>query len=233
METNYDKISKILDELNIPIHLSFIHPDGTVDVHHSVNLRIGKLDKLPLKFGEILGSFFITRGNLTTLEGCPHTVQNTFSCSQNKITTLQGGPTTVGGDYICSWNELTDLVGAPTQVNRFECEFNQLESLKGLPNEIRGSLGMGGNKLLYNPDGIRFATIGGTILYDVESTTLSPPFASISSKFASIEDFQQSLDYDYLKFDGSKWKISRFKWEEACAEFDLDPPKVIFGYEFL
>ncbi len=88
-----------------------IHPDGTVDVVGTVDLRKKGLRKLPLKFGKIEGTFSCSCNSLTSLEGAPHTVWKDFDCSRNKLTTLKGAPTKVGELFFAYQNELFTLEG--------------------------------------------------------------------------------------------------------------------------
>jgi hypothetical protein len=51
-----------------------INGDGTVDVDGNVDLYNRGLTKLPLKFGRVTGNFYCHSNKLTTLEGCPNTI---------------------------------------------------------------------------------------------------------------------------------------------------------------
>jgi hypothetical protein len=88
-----------------------INPDNTIDVNDDVYLHIGNMEKIPVKFGKVVGSFWCNKNRLTTLDGCPNYVGGNFLCNQNKLTTLEGCPKYVGGRFSCSENELTSLKG--------------------------------------------------------------------------------------------------------------------------
>ena len=62
-----------------------INPDGSIDVSGDVELGALNLDKIPLKFNIVSGYFNISNNNLSSLEGCPKYVGNSFHCSYNKI----------------------------------------------------------------------------------------------------------------------------------------------------
>ena len=49
--------------------------------------------------------------NLTSLEGCPKEVGDTFYCSSNKLTSLQYSPEIVNGRFYCGDNPLESLEG--------------------------------------------------------------------------------------------------------------------------
>jgi hypothetical protein len=105
-----------------------INGDGTIDVdgyvnltgqsisrnsavnHHFPNLVV---DRLPIKFGTVTGSFYCSDNKLTTLDGSPHTVGGNFDCRGNNLTSLKGGPNSVGGDYDMSKNNITTFEGFP------------------------------------------------------------------------------------------------------------------------
>ena len=95
-----------------------LNSDGLVDVDGDVNLGGCGL-KIPLKFGKITGSFccdpsaaafpaksWITSNQLTSLEGSPHTVGDSFNCNGNELTSLEFAPKSVGGDFHCRWNNI-------------------------------------------------------------------------------------------------------------------------------
>jgi hypothetical protein len=118
-----------------------LNPDGTVDVNGNVDLACERLSKLPLKFGQVTGSFYCSHNQLTSLEGCPTEIGGIFLCHNNQLTSLKGCPTEIAGDFCCYNNKLTSLEGCPTEIGRnFYCWRNQLTSLKGAPEYIEGSV---------------------------------------------------------------------------------------------
>ena len=116
-----------------------INEDGTIDVDGDVDLSGKNIDKLPLKFGKVTGSFYCNDNQLTSLEGCPSKVGDGFYCYYNQLTSLEGCPTEIGGGFYCSNNKLTSLEGSPSEVGGdFVCSDNQLTSLEGCPNRVGG-----------------------------------------------------------------------------------------------
>ena len=135
--------------------------DDLVDVEGDVDLFNRKLKVIPVQFGIVKGSFYCSRNNLKSLEGCPKTVGGNFNCSRNNLKSLKGSPEivesgfycwennlkslegcpqTVGGSFNCHGNNLKSLEGCPRTVGgHFDCSHNNLESLKHLP-EIKGKL---------------------------------------------------------------------------------------------
>lgn len=58
---------------------------------------------LPVRFGNVDGSFDIQSYSLKSLMGCPDTVGEHFVCSNNPgLTTLEHCPNFVGGNFICN-----------------------------------------------------------------------------------------------------------------------------------
>lgn len=141
-----------------------IHPDGTVDVASSG--RVGIIlcmqyfvTKLPIKFGEVQGSFQITGCNgLTTLEGSPrvcdefiarylHNITNlvggpeivrgNFELEGSPITSLVGGPQVVNGDYNVKQTKIISLEGSPRTCEIFDCSMNKIKDLVGGPKTTR------------------------------------------------------------------------------------------------
>ena len=77
------------------------------------NLHLTKL--LDLSDVEVRGAFNCSNNNLTSLEGCPHTVGH-FDCQGNNLTSLEGAPHTVGGYFSCEENPLKSLKGIPKYI---------------------------------------------------------------------------------------------------------------------
>ena len=96
--------------------------DGLYNVKGDVDL-IKKVEKLPVKFGMVTGTFNCSYNMLTSLKGCPKQVGGTFYCYHNNLTNLKGAPTQIGGNFSCSKNNLTSLKGCPTHVGgHFVCD---------------------------------------------------------------------------------------------------------------
>jgi hypothetical protein len=126
-----------------------INEDGTIDVDGDVNLSRRDIDKLPLKFGKVTGSFYCSNVNLLSLEGSPNRVGGSFYCNDNQLTSLEGCPSEVGGDFYCYYNQLTSLEGSPNRVGgHFVCSDNKLTSLEGSPKEVGGSFYCSDNQLV-------------------------------------------------------------------------------------
>jgi hypothetical protein len=125
-----------------------INPDGTVDVDGDVDLSDMGLDKLPLKFGYVSGYFYCTWNYLTSLEGSPKEVGETFDCADNGLTSLEGAPRKVGRGFFCNDNQLTSLRGCPEEVGgNFNCSTNKITSLEGDPMKVGGGFSCQNNKL--------------------------------------------------------------------------------------
>jgi hypothetical protein len=107
-----------------------INSDGTIDVNDNVNLynKLGDMEKLPVKFGNIYGHFECHKNKLTTLDGCPNYVSGVFWCHKNKLSTLEGCPKYVGRNFSCRNNKLTTLKGIENcEINgNFHCDFNDI-----------------------------------------------------------------------------------------------------------
>ena len=131
-----------------------IHDDLTVTSYSYVTLRdiSGpnkiRYRKLPVKFREIKGSFWIDDLEIESIEGSPEIVGGNFDCSKNKLKSLIGGPVRVGGFYNCSGNQLTSLEGVAKEIffdkkgnlgtinmesNVFDCHENNITSLIDMP----------------------------------------------------------------------------------------------------
>lgn len=122
----YNKISKILFPRPKSTHNSCvdlglrgqysINDDGSVDVDNDVFLVSIKMEKLPLRFGNVAGSFFCNSCGLTSLDGAPKSVGINFDCRNNELSSFEGGPKSVGNVLLCAGNNLTSFKGFPEYI---------------------------------------------------------------------------------------------------------------------
>ena len=117
------KIKKLLDKA-IKGTYSF-DENGFCNVEGDVYLVNKKLNKLPVNFGIVSGTFNCSFNQLTALEGSPREVGRLFMCNDNPLNSLVGGPEKVKIDYCCSnCTNLTSLEGAPEEVEgNFYCSY--------------------------------------------------------------------------------------------------------------
>ena len=128
-------------------------------------------DKLPLNFKNVNGPFIISNNGLTTLEGCPQTVEGNFICVTNELESLVGGPKKVIGDYDCSFNKLSSLDGVATWI---------------------------GGRLMCNSNQIKIVTTGH--LYQItEATFFFNPVDEVRKLFGDFTTFKRSLEWDYFR----------------------------------
>ncbi len=82
-----------------------------VNVDGDVALNNLGLIEIPIRFGEVRGSFGCTNNKLTSLLGAPHTVRGVFNCMYNSLTTLEHCPKHWEKEFICVNNELESFEG--------------------------------------------------------------------------------------------------------------------------
>ena len=138
--------------------------DGNLDC------RFLDLTSLPVWFQsieEVTGMFWCHNNLLTSLEGSPQTVGESFDCSSNQLTSLEGSPQTIRITFWCNNNMLTSLEGSPQTVRgSFWCSDNQLTSLEGLPKKIGRDLWCFNNAKQFGETDIPKETkIGGKIKF--------------------------------------------------------------------
>jgi hypothetical protein len=86
---------------------------------------------------EIVGDgFYCTHNMLTSLEFCPKKVEFGFYCD-NRLTSLEGVGY-IGGDFLHD-NKLVSLILDPRKFCTYNCEFNEISTLVGGPENIKGS----------------------------------------------------------------------------------------------
>ena len=119
--------------------------DGYLDCS---NLGLTSLPAWFQSIKEVTGLFSCYRNQLTSLEGSPQTIGESFWCENNRLISLEGSPQTVGGSFYCDNNRLTSLEGGPQTVGwSFNCCYNQLTSLEGGPQTVGESFYCENNKL--------------------------------------------------------------------------------------
>ena len=104
-----EEIHRICKEYDIKNYT--INPDGSIDVDGDVELGVYKLDKIPLKFNNVSGYFNISYNNITSLEGCPKYIGETFYCNSNKLTSLEYFPNKIKYEILLKGNPLESLYG--------------------------------------------------------------------------------------------------------------------------
>ena len=136
----------------------------------NLECRFLDLTSLPAWFQsieEVTGWFDCSSNQLTSLEGGPQTVGESFWCENNRLTSLEGGPQTVGWSFDCHSNKLTSLEGGPQTIGwSFDCHSNKLTSLEGLPKQISKDLCCFNNAKQFGETDIPSTTkIGGKIKF--------------------------------------------------------------------
>ena len=147
MTINKDAICNLFLEHFTPIGMISVDDDGLVSVKGDCRLKNKSINKLPVKFKYVYGTFDCSKNDLTTLEGSPYYVKKSFDCSNNALNSLEGAPKIVDGGFICDNNHLTSLKWTPDNVGFLSCYHNNLTSLDGAPSYINGYFEFSENKL--------------------------------------------------------------------------------------
>jgi len=127
-----------------------INEDGSIDVDDNVYMMHRQIDKLPLKFRNVTGDFCCHHNQLTSLKGCPISVDDSFYCYNNELTSLEGGPESIGGDFDCHENRLSSLEGCPKSIGGdFDCCHNKIVTFEHLPYSIGGDFLCFGNPIYH------------------------------------------------------------------------------------
>lgn len=213
-----------------------INPDGTVDVDGNVTYFVFSLDLdyIPIQFGYVRGSFQMSDHRIRSLVGCPRFVGGDFNVMlMSKITSLEGSPEEVGGGFYCSNTGITDLKGGPKRVDKFfasECE--NLTSLEGIPKFIQRNMSFKNCHNLWYPGDLRDSQIGefsdrGLEFGFTPLGMLLTAFSIDKDGPKDLKNFQNSLDYNYLKppmtWYGKEFPtIDLFKFREALDELEIE-----------
>ena len=97
-----------------------INPDGSIDVHNSVDLNGKVLTKIPIKFNNVYGNFDCSYNNLTSLENSPKWIKVSFFCIENRLTSLEGCPIS-DMHYYFGDNPLKSIDGYNLPYSKLNC----------------------------------------------------------------------------------------------------------------
>jgi hypothetical protein len=168
--------------------------NGLVNVDQNVVMSIKELEKIPIQFGIVNGSFACNHNQLTSLKGSPSKVFSGFMCFDNILTTLEGCPNEVGGRFDCSKNELTSLKYCSDTIGSdLHCSGNILTTLDGSPRKINGHFSCTNNRLTSlkgGPEKVDFDfNCSVNILTSLEGSPIEvgEDFACIGNKLTSLE----------------------------------------------
>lgn len=132
-----EKIKSFLKSIGLEKYR--INDDYTVEALENVKIR-KEMSHLPIQFDYAMGHFDISDCGLTTLQGCPETVEGDFLCTNNDLRDLKMGPQKVNGNYDVRECNLSSLTGAPVRLKKnFLCSKNNLRNLNGGPRIVDGS----------------------------------------------------------------------------------------------
>jgi hypothetical protein len=198
-----------------------INKNNTVSSKEDVDLFKKQLEKIPIQFSIVDGTFDCGSNLLTSLKGSPKKVWKNFDCSYNFLTSLEYAPIKVWRNFDCNNNELLTLRGSPKVIgNYLHCGNNKLISLEGAPEEV-GSIQCKYNKLI-SLKGL--TKIYGKLYID------GNPIYGIYKLFNDYERYKASVDdYNYLR--GTN--IIRGRFIRACEDAEIDVPDSIPGYEYI
>ena len=129
--------------------------DGKYEVSSTGKVELKNTSATSLTNGEFIftecKSFFCEASNITSLEGAPRIVKESFSIDEcENLTSLEGFPEEVGFQAYISFLNIKDLTGMPEKIKggvKLTCN-PKLVSLKGCPKEIGGIFQCFGNKKL-------------------------------------------------------------------------------------
>lgn len=141
--TNKQDVIDWLDRYGIEEYI--IADDLTVDVKGDVNLSKSDIEYIPVNFGHVTGSFYLSRCyNLKSLLGCPTLVDKMFIANMcNSLIDLTGSPFVVNGSVTFSHSDnIRSFKGNLHYVGMgFTCDrCPNLRTLEHLPKVIKMDL---------------------------------------------------------------------------------------------
>ena len=107
-----------------------INSDGSIDVNENVDLFDKRLIKLPLKFNKVNGFINFSSNRLTSLEGSPIEINNSFWCNFNRLTSFEFAPKIIRGGFDCENNNIKTFEHFPSYIKYyFCCDDNPIEEV--------------------------------------------------------------------------------------------------------
>lgn len=94
--------------------------DNSIDVDDDVILMEFDLEKIPIKFNNVTGSFNCSYNRLTSLQNAPKYVGEVFMCAVNNLTSFEGFPISVGECVVAYDNNFTSIDYLPDSDNIYE-----------------------------------------------------------------------------------------------------------------
>lgn len=186
-----DRIDSICEKYNIKGYS--INSDGSIDVDGSVLITEKGLITIPLRFNNVIGSFYCNNNSLTSLLGSPKYVGGTFDCGTNRLMSLKFAPDRIQRDFLCENNPLSDLVGGPSYVNGDYFAYStHIKTLVGCAAIINGNLQVGQNLLLTN-------TMSGDTDIELKGRLLTSRNCKIPNEIVSCDSDTISLILKYQR----------------------------------
>ena len=198
--------------------------------YYITDMDITTLEGSP-KFVET--AFYISNcDKLTSLKGSPTHMNGLFSISNCPITSLEGCPKIINDSFACIHTNIKDFKGGPDKVEGdLNASGTPITSLEGLPEHI-GSLHIN-SQHIWDPTPLR-----DIIIMDSFACPQTP-LTHLLQFFFNLHDmpeqddvyytdldaytrFIESLDYKWLKGDEKNPKIDLFRLQEALNEFDIN-----------
>jgi hypothetical protein len=218
-----------------------------INFQASLDVSYNKLTELAHLPNEIAGFFACAHNKLTTLKGSPSIINGAFfSCANNQLTSLESGPKWVEYDYYCQNNQLVSLLGISPQVKTLNCShnkltnlehgpemcstidisFNQINTLKYLPELKEDSLLNLEENHLTDLHDIAFPfsidlVLSKNKITKIEDLNLENLIAHIyqyidtlSEQIVGLEDFYQSEDKSFLRIHTNELKNYYLSYKE-------------------
>ena len=114
-----------------------VHPDGSVDIHGSVDFRTYDLDEIPFNFDHVFGNFIMhSNPRLKSLKGAPKVVYGSFDIADCGIESLEHLPRLINGNLNAVRNNITSLRHLRKIREYIFLGYNPITSLEYLPDDI-------------------------------------------------------------------------------------------------
>lgn len=178
--------------------------NNEITVNNNVYIKnMLNFDYFPIKFKKINGSFYVTAtSNINTFKNCPDIIFGNCYISENfLIEKFDYFPMEIHEGISVTWNKLENVEIFEKSViyGDINLNNNQINSLKGLPENIYGDLNISNNKITtldYLPKTYNNLYIHNNLIPLEEYEKFNNEFFNLLNEFNIVTDFNIDEEYN-------------------------------------
>ena len=194
-------------------HMDITNLEGSPDFIDT-GFYISHCDKLTSLKGSpthVGGDYLLNNCPITSLEGCPKIINDSFGCIHTNIKDFRGGPDKVEGNLSASGSPLTSLEGLPKQMGSLHINSQHIWD----PTPLR-------DIIIMDSFACPQTHLTDLLQFFFDLHDMPEQDDVYYTGLDAYERFIESLDYNWIKGDVNNPKIDLFRLMEALNEFDVN-----------